>query len=163
MKRIAILTLLFPILFCSCSRSTSKRFIMKIKEKTEEKYTQVFEPKREDIIGVWVSDDGAEFQFNSDSTFTVTNIPESIFLGNCKSTKLFSYYGTWDIYYKETTYTWKVDLTMSTKYYFPDGNGFWGAGIEIERKFWGSSKWGLYLIDFCEYEDKYEFKPATSK
>lgn len=156
MKRIPFLALLSLVIFYACTPAA---------------------PKREEIIGVWVSDDGAEFQFNDDSTFTVTNIPESIFVGNCESKKLNSYNGTWSIRYWEPT--WRIDLTMPID--FPKGsNGFWGAQIDVEKNlfahsrilsffddefveknFYVSSNWLLYFMDFCDNEYLYVFKKVA--
>ncbi len=177
MKQIAILTL-FIIMFCSCNPNNAKKNIMEIGEKLEQKYRQSIKPQREDIIGRWVSDDGAEFQFNDDSTFTITNIPESTFWGNCESKKLFSYNGTWSLEYSKSLYRWKIELTMSSEYFFPKGsNGFCGNEIDVEKNlfansrilsffdeefveknFFVSSNWLLIIMDFCDDENLYVFK-----
>lgn len=135
MKPIAILTLLFSILFCSCSSTP---------------------PEREDIIGVWVSDDGAKIQFNCDSSFRITNIPESIMISYHIDKILLSGFGLWSIEYSKTNHLWQIELSIQdyVGQMFIEKNPFANSRIlsffdkdYVEKNFYVSSNWLLSFFD----------------
>ena len=154
MKRIPILALLSLVIFYSCTPAA---------------------PTREDIIGVWVSDDGAEFLFNGDSTFTVTNIPESIIniYGINKNILLGS--GIWRIKYAKSMNLWQIELSITKidgliggwgEYLFVDKNPFAHSRLLsffddefVEKNFYVSSNWLLSFFD--EKNGKYFFKKVA--
>lgn len=133
MKHISILTLFSLVLFCSCSS-----------------------PKKEDIIGVWSSNDSSRFQFNNDSTFIVANMPESILFGHYTSKNLFSGTGVWDIQYLENI--WKIELIFPKSDELPGG---FACYLNIEKKFhFSGSTWSLFFYGE-NFDYKYEFKPEN--
>lgn len=133
MKQFSILTIISLVLFCSCSS-----------------------PKKEDIIGVWLSNDSSRIQFNNDSTFIVTGMPESILFGHYASKKLFSGSGVWDIQYLENT--WKIELIFPKSDDLPGG---FACYLNIEKKFhFSRSTWSLFFYGE-NFDYKYEFKPTN--
>ena len=147
MKRITILTLLFSILFCSCSSTPTER---------------------KDIIGVWVSDDGAKIQFNSDSTFTLTNIPDSIMISYHIDKILLSSSGLWSLEYSEINHRREIHLYIRdfVGQMFVDKNPFANSRILsffdkdfVEKNFYVSSNWLLSFFD--EKNGKYFFKKES--
>lgn len=135
MMRISILALFSLVLFSSCSS-----------------------PKKEDIIGVWLSNDSSKFQFNNDSTFNVANMPKSILFGHYTNKSLFSGSGFWDIQCLENI--WKIELIFPKSDELPGG---FACYLNIEKKFhFGRSTWSLFFYGE-NFDYKYEFKPVNLK
>lgn len=129
MKRISILILFSIVLLFSCNS-----------------------PKKENIIGIWLSNNSSQFQFNNDSTFTVTDMPESILFGHYSSRKVFSGSGIWNIQYFENT--WKIELIFPKSDNLPSG---FACYLNIEKKFhFSGSTWSLFFYDE-NFDYKYRF------
>ena len=147
MKRILVLTLLSLVILYSCTPAA---------------------PTREDIIGVWVSDDGAKIQFNSDSTFTLTNIPDSIMISYHIDKILLSSSGLWSLEYSEINHRREIHLYIRdfVGQMFVDKNPFANSRILsffdkdfVEKNFYVSSNWLLSFFD--EKNGKYFFKKVA--
>jgi hypothetical protein len=109
-------------------------------------------PKKEDIVGVWLSNDNSRFQFNNDSTFNVANIPKSILFGNYATKSLFSGSGVWDIQRLENN--WKIELIFPKTDDLPGG---FACYLNIEKKFhFGRPTWSLFFYGE-NFDYKYEF------
>ncbi|MDD4969045.1 MAG: hypothetical protein PHT07_06410 [Paludibacter sp.] len=103
------------------------------------------DPKNEDIIGVWKTDNNALFQFYKDKTFKVSNIPESILFSIDSDNKFYTGSGVWDLKYYENN--WEIELNFS-KYYCP---------LYIEKGFYNKKfLWQLYFYDGAQ-DTKYYF------
>ena len=147
MKRILVLTLLSLVILYSCTPAA---------------------PTREDIIGEWVSDDGAKIQFNSDSTFRITNIPDSIMISYHIDKILLSGLGLWSIESSKTNHMWQIELSIQhfAGEMFVEKNLFANSRILsfldkdfVEKNFYVSSKWLLSFFD--EKNGDYIFKKVT--
>jgi hypothetical protein len=113
-------------------------------------------PKKEDIIGVWISNDSSRFQFYNDCTFNVENMPKSILFGHYTSKNLYSGSGVWSIQCLENI--WKIELIFPKSNELPGG---FACNLNIEKKFhFGKSTWSLFFYGE-NFDYKYEFKPVN--
>ena len=120
----------------------------------------VADPKQEDVLGTWKTDDGAMFTFNSDGTFSSENLSgEKMFERKEYYGKTYNESGTWEL--KNQSGKWRVHLNF---YKVGDSKGGVGSQLNIAgEKGIASNKPPWYLFKYVGDPDDgmmYEFRKS---
>ena len=112
--------------------------------------------QRNDIVGVWKSDDGCVLFLNEDSTFRIKDLPEHILFDNKSKNKLTST-GEWELI--NFGNNWSVELIFSKNDIIPY---CFGNNLLIERTFnITKGHWAIYFYD-GDNDEKYFFNKVFS-
>lgn len=108
-------------------------------------------PAKSEIIGTWVSSDGAILKIMEDGSFSSQFLPSKIFYWNGEFTQKINGYGKWEIRKGQTN--WELYLNFK-EYSGNDGNKGYGLPLLISKE---NSSWYLFLWEEEEGGLQYKF------
>jgi hypothetical protein len=113
----------------------------------------------EEIIGVWIAEDGGEFLFNGDGTFAARNLPgRKVFKIEKYKEKIFSESGTWKIVNTSGKQWTEIALEFDNSDSLE--GGFSGLKLNISGTgiFENKPPWNLFLWIDEAGGDRYTFR-----
>jgi|GEM_PF-2043281 len=113
--------------------------------------------QKNDIVGIWKSEDDCVLNLNQDGTFKILNLPESVLFDKKSNKKLYSSVGKWELINFENK--WEIELLFpkseSKPYSFSNA-------LYIERKFGDKNGWWSIYFYNGNNDEKYFFHRAST-